>query len=89
MPNAPAGLSWDGGASAAGRMEVYCKSPIAGGDSNQVFQVRPPDFHGMVVRCLWRIMVYSTLNMLFDMESIAHSEIKKRHKYVISIFSEY
>ena len=41
-----------GGASAAGRMEVYCESPIAGGDSNQVFQVRPPDFHGTVVRSL-------------------------------------
>ena len=52
MPNAPAKLSWDGGASAAGRMEVYCESSIAGGDSNQVFQVRPPDFHGTVARPL-------------------------------------
>ena len=41
-----------GSASAAGRMEVYCESSIAGGDSNQVFQVRPPDFHGTVVRSL-------------------------------------
>ena len=36
----------------AGRIKVYFESPIAGGDSNQVFQVRPPDFHGTVVRSL-------------------------------------
>ncbi len=29
IPSAPAGLSWDGGASAAGRMEVYYESPAA------------------------------------------------------------